>query len=168
MMDKELYKQELWASLDQSAANLYYLDHFRDRQKMVEPLYRGALGMMAIMTAVAAFFDMQLFTKTVAVITALMATVPVLIPVMPQQSDFHEMSRLRIAVSEWLVSLEQFWQDEWTDEQYRNYCRMKSDYRITENALSDLFGKISVKLTAKAHKDANRYLDRFFTSSPEA
>ena len=163
-MDKDLYKQELWASIDQAAVNLYYMDHFRDKQQRIEPLYRGILGMVAVIAAIISFFDITLLTKTVSVITAIIAAAPLFFPVLPVSSDFDKMTRLRISVCEWLAGLETFWQDEWTDEKRKKYYRMKVEYGNIENELAVLFGKNSGKLIKKAHKDANRYLDKFFTS----
>jgi len=163
-MNTELYKQELWTNIDRTAVNLYYLDHFRDRQAKIEPLYRGALGMVATLAAIISFFDVALLIKTVSVITALLAALPLLFPVIPKSSDFEKMSQLRVATSKWLISLENFWHGEWTDEKYKNFSRMKLKYAETEDELSSLFGKINVALNRKAHDDANRYLDRYFTS----
>ena len=163
-MNQDLYRQELWMSIDQAAVNLYYMDYFRDQKQRIEPLYRGALGMVAVMAAVISFFDVDFLTKTVSVITAILAAAPLFFPVLPKSSEFDKMSRLRISVHEWLVNLENFWQDECTVEKQKKYHRMKLEYGKTENDLAVLFGKNSDKLIKKAHKAANSYLDKFFTS----
>jgi len=163
-MDKELYKKELWTSIDKAAVNLYYLDHFRDRQAMIEPLYRGALGLTATLAVIISFFDVAFLIKIVSVITALLATLPLVFPVIPKSSDFDKMSQLRLATSKWLISLGDFWISEWTEEKYKKFSRMKLEYAQTEYELSTLFGKNNEALNRKAHADANRYLDRYFPS----
>lgn len=168
MMDKELYKQELWASIRQTAVNLYYLDHFRDRQKIRYPLYRGSLGMVAVLTACVSFFDISLLTKAFSVVTGLIAAVPFFFHVIPEPSDFVTMEKLRTALSNWQNSLENFWFVEWTDKKYEKYRRMKIDHGDVEKELYAMFGKMNVKMEDKSLREADRYLNKFFTSSPEA
>jgi hypothetical protein len=40
-MDKEQIKNELWHSILDAATNLYYLDHFRDKKKVLIPFTKG-------------------------------------------------------------------------------------------------------------------------------
>ena len=159
-MDEELYKQELWASIDKTAVNLHYLDFFRDKKMGIEPVYRGLLGMVAVIAAIVSFFDVSVLTKTVSVVTAVLATLPLFFPVLPKSSDFGKMSKLRGEVYGWLVKLEEFWCGEWTDEKYREYLRMKTAFGEVENELSSVFGTIDAGLEKKSQEVAYRYLDK--------
>jgi len=127
-MDKEMFKQEMWSSIDKTAVTLHYLDPFRDNKAKIEPLYRGLLGVTAVVAAIISFFDCSVMIKTASVITAALAAIQFFFPVLPTPSDFHKMNCLRQSVYEWLVQLEGFWYGEWTDKKYYEYMRLKTDY----------------------------------------
>ena len=93
-MDKEFYRQEVWSSIDRTAVNLFYLDCFRDRKESVEPVYRGTLGIAAVITAIISFFDVSILIKISAVITGLLAAIPFFYPVLPSSADFDKMTQL--------------------------------------------------------------------------
>jgi ABC-type transport system involved in cytochrome bd biosynthesis fused ATPase/permease subunit len=163
-MDKNLYKKELWSSIDLVASNLYYLDRFRDSREVVEPRYRGAAGIVAIVSAIISFFDVTILIRIASVVTAAMVSIPFLFPVLPKVSDFEKSNKLRLSVSQYLIELEDFWYSEWTEKNYQRYMRSKINFAHTERELASLFGRIDKHILRKAHEDARRYLDKFFTS----
>ena len=164
IMDKELFRNELWGSIDQMTTNLCYLDRFRDRKMKIEPIYRGALSVVAILSAILSFFDASALIKITAIVAAVAATAPLLFPILPKSSDFSKMSEMRLSIYNDLVYLEGLWLEEWTDENIEEYNRRKLSFGKTQDDISAVFGSIDNSLLAGAHEDVLARLSKFYPS----
>jgi hypothetical protein len=166
-MDKERFEFELWHSVREAATYLHYLDHFRDAKRNIEPIYRGVLALVSVISSIVSFLEVPVLIKGASLLTALLAMAPLVFPIIPKSEDFSKMGELRKATYDWLRILEKFWYGEWTEQAYAGYSKKKMEFGKTDNDLSELFGEVDPKLTEKAHQYANRYLDKYFTSSSE-
>lgn len=96
-MDKEQFKSELWHSMSEAATDLYYLDHFRDAKKNIEPIYRGTLAAVSVISSIISFYEIPWAVRLLSIVIALGASAPLFFPIIPKSSDFSKMGELRKA-----------------------------------------------------------------------
>jgi ABC-type transport system involved in cytochrome bd biosynthesis fused ATPase/permease subunit len=164
-MDKDSYVSELWEDLKQVYCNILYLDRFRANKAVIEPVYKGIVGFIAIITAVASFINVSYLTEIASVFTALGVVVPLLFPVLPSAAVFSKMATIRCSLKDRLTELEDLWCKERGEKEYREYREGKKRYASVETELSAIFGKINEKWNALVIEDCNRYLDHFTSFS---
>ena len=160
-MDKDLYITELWEDLKQVNINLLYLDEFRANKAKIEPVYRGCVGVVALITAVVSFFDTPFISETMAILTAAGVIVPMIFPFLPTLDRFSEIDELRISLKNRLLELEELWRKEKDDATYKRYQEGRKQYTILETKLSALFGIINEKWNKRLIKRHEEYLDKF-------
>lgn len=160
-MNKELYRSELWDEIKQVAVDLYYLDGLRASKVKIEPVYKGLLALLAIISAICNIIDVSWFSKITAILTALLAAAPLLFPFLPDSSDFSKMDALRTSVNNRLIYLENCWAAEYTKVRYEDYINAKKAYAHTQTELYALFGEINKSIQKYAVKRSESYLERF-------